>query len=291
MKAGCGTSEFCRDCGAVHAILAGLEGKPDVQECHITLDESGDALDLRVWTTPLKVDGEQFTFFTLADIGHEKRRRVLERIFFHDILNTAGGLKGFVELLQESDPDELDELTEIVHRLSRELIEEIQGQKTLSTAESGDLSAEPTSLRSVEMLQDVVDLYRNHEVAEERHLRLDANAHNIPFVSDPSLLRRVIGNLVKNGLEACLPGSTVTLGCAQREGRVEFWVHNPGVIPHSVQLKIFQRSFSTKGAGRGLGTYSIRLLTERYLKGKVSFTTSSEKGTTFTASYPLLLKN
>jgi PAS domain-containing protein len=289
MKAGCGTSEFCRDCGAVHAILAGLEGKREVQECRITRSDSGEALDLRVWTTPLQVDGEPFTFFTLADIGHEKRRRVLERIFFHDILNTAGGLKGFVELLQESDPDELDELTDIVHRLSRELIEEIQGQKTLSAAESGDLEAESTPIRSLELLQDVLDLYRNHEVAENRHLRLDANIPNIPFISDPGLLRRVIGNLVKNGLEACAPGSTITLGCTKREGRIEFRVHNPGVIPRSVQLQIFQRSFSTKGAGRGLGTYSIRLLTEKYLKGNVSFTTSPEEGTTFTVSYPLFL--
>jgi sensor histidine kinase regulating citrate/malate metabolism len=50
---------------------------------------------------------------------------------------------------------------------------------------------------------------------------------------------------------------------------------------------IFQRSFSTKGFGRGLGTYSIRLLTERYLKGSVSFTSSALSGTIFRVRYPL----
>ena len=43
-------------------------------------------------------------------------------------------------------------------------------------------------------------------------------------------------------------------------------------MPRQVQLQIFKRSFSTKGAARGLGTYSMRLLSERYLKGVVSFT-------------------
>jgi signal transduction histidine kinase len=57
-------------------------------------------------------------------------------------------------------------------------------------------------------------------------------------------------------------------------------------MPRDVQLQVFQRFFSTKGAGRGLGTYSIRLLTERYLKGNVSFTSSPEEGTTFRVCYP-----
>jgi sensor histidine kinase regulating citrate/malate metabolism len=55
-----------------------------------------------------------------------------------------------------------------------------------------------------------------------------------------------------------------------------------------VQLQLFQRSFSTKAADRGLGTYSMKLLSERYLKGQVWFTTSLEQGTTFIGRYPLL---
>lgn len=38
-------------------------------------------------------------------------------------------------------------------------------------------------------------------------------------------------------------------------------------LPLLVQLQIFNRSFSTKGKGRGTGTYSMKLLTKRYLKG------------------------
>ena len=38
-------------------------------------------------------------------------------------------------------------------------------------------------------------------------------------------------------------------------------------MPDEVKAQIFERSFSTKGRGRGIGTYSIKLLTERYLEG------------------------
>jgi signal transduction histidine kinase len=108
----------------------------------------------------------------------------------------------------------------------------------------------------------------------------------VDFVSDQNLLKRVIGNMAKNALEASKPGDSITLGCRREDGRICFYVHNPGYMQKSVQLQVFQRSFSTKGVGRGLGTYSIKLLTTRYLGGEVHFDTSPEKGTTFTVSIP-----
>jgi signal transduction histidine kinase len=100
-------------------------------------------------------------------------------------------------------------------------------------------------------------------------------------------LSRVLGNMLKNGLEAVQQGERVTIGCRPGDRKAEFWVHNPGVMSENVRLQVFQRSFSTKGTGRGLGTYSIKLLTERYLRGQVSFRSGEGEGTTFMACYPL----
>jgi len=60
-------------------------------------------------------------------------------------------------------------------------------------------------------------------------------------------------------------------------------------IPLDIQTRIFQRSFSTKGSDRGLGTYSLKLLGERYLQGEVQFATIEGKGTTFSVRLPLRL--
>lgn len=54
-----------------------------------------------------------------------------------------------------------------------------------------------------------------------------------------------------------------------------------------MRLQIFNRSFSTKSTGRGLGTYSMKYLTEKYLRGEMSFTSVEGEGTTFLARYPL----
>jgi signal transduction histidine kinase len=78
----------------------------------------------------------------------------------------------------------------------------------------------------------------------------------------------------------------VELGAEEHPDRFVFWCHNAQAIPRAIQLQLFQRSFSTKGPGRGIGTYSIRLLTERYLGGTVVLSSEPETGTRFELSFP-----
>ena len=282
---GCGTSEFCRECGAVRAILTSLTGRRDVQECRLTL-RNGEAFDLRVQARPLYLDGRTFSIFTVVDIADEKRRRVLERLFFHDILNTAGGMVGIAELLRDGTAEDFEEYRDTIYMLSNSLVDEIKAQQVLAAAEAGELTVEPARVNSLHLLYELLSIYSKHEVAQARQLEIDTLAEPVIFITDKTLARRVVGNMVKNALEASKTAQTVTIGCRHFEDGVEFWVHNPNEMPRKVQLQIFQRSFSTKGAGRGLGTYSMKLLSEHFLQGSVGFTSSAEQGTTFFVRLP-----
>lgn len=286
-EGGCGTSEFCKKCGALNSVLASQAGQTDSREGRIMRSRNGEVLEMRVWATPVEVDGERFSIFAALDITHEKRREVLERIFLHDIYNVAYGLTWYADFLEKGSPDKAREFCDSIHRLSRELIDEIDAQRTLTQAESGVLALQRESVNSLQLLRGAVELYRRHPVAEGRNLAITADAEDVAVVTDRALLLRVLCNLAKNALEACRAGETVTLSCAAADGQVEFRVHNPGFMPREVQLQLFLRSFSTKGAGRGVGTYSIKLLTECYLGGSVSFTSTVEHGTTFKVRFPL----
>jgi sensor histidine kinase regulating citrate/malate metabolism len=96
-------------------------------------------------------------------------------------------------------------------------------------------------------------------------------------------------NLIKNAIEASISGDTVRIEIAREKEEFMIRVANPAAIPLDQQLQMFQRSFSTKGSGRGIGTYSIKLLTEKFLKGKVSFSSSLEAGTCFEIRIPFCL--
>jgi sensor histidine kinase regulating citrate/malate metabolism len=110
---------------------------------------------------------------------------------------------------------------------------------------------------------------------------LDESSDSIVFISDPVILRKIINNMVKNALEASNSGETITLKAKRLGDKLRFSVHNNLFMPAEVELQVFMRTFSTKGMQRGLGTYSMKILGEQYLDGKVNFTTDIEQGTTF----------
>jgi signal transduction histidine kinase len=287
-EGGCGTTEACRRCGAAQALAAALEGARASEECRILSHSAGEDLDLSVSVKPLKVAGKEFLLLSLLDISSEKRRSVMERLFFHDIINTAGGVQGLLNLMDSAEPGEMKEYVGPAAKASDRLVEQILSQKDLAAAERGELQPRSEEISSAEFLAEVAGLFAAHEVAKSKRLLVDPGCEDVRFRTDKTLLSRVIGNLAKNALEAESPGALVTLNCKKKGDGAVFSVHNPSRMPDDARLQVFQRSFSTKGPGRGLGTYSIRLLTEKYLKGKVSFE-SGPGGTVFTVEYPAAL--
>ncbi len=284
--AGCGTTEFCRYCGAVNAILEAQRGVQNEKECRIIVQDN-KALDFLVWATPITIKGEPFTIFALKDIKHTNRLRALEKIFFHDLLNTTGALKGFANLIAETDDcDEIKEYSGFIGEISERIVEEIKEQRDLTAAENNELNVTFENISVKEIISGVVVLYKNNNLAEGKIIKTLNECGDEKIFTDKILLRRVLSNMLKNALEACDQQSVVTIGCKKVNNEFDFWIHNNSFMPDYVQKQVFQRSFSTKGPNRGFGTYSIKLLSEKYLGGRVYFETSKEKGTTFHAVFP-----
>jgi signal transduction histidine kinase len=282
LPSGCGTSKFCTECGAAKAMKSSMAGIQCVEECRIST-VNNESFDLRVTAVPIEFENEQFTIFTLNDISDEKRRLMLERIFFHDILNTASGIKGLSDIISTSVADE--SLNSILAQLSDRLIDEIKAQQELTLAENGQLQTLSEHLSSKELIMRIGETYKHHPLGEKKNIIFNTETEYF-FESDKRLLQRVIGNMVKNALEATQVGGNVLITTRKVGHYIAFLVHNDSVIDAASQLKIFQRSFSTKGVNRGLGTYSIKLLTENFLSGRVGFVSNKERGTTFYAIYP-----
>lgn len=280
---GCGTARNCSVCGAVLAILASQNtGLPQQRECQLMTGNDCHALDLDVLATPVSLEGEQFTVLALRDISSEKRRYVMERVFFHDILNNAGGIRGLAALLADgSNPASEQEYKIWMVNLADNLIEEINHQRRLLAAERGEYVPNMEPVNLPELLQDLKKLYENHERTPGRLLEIDPAADCI-LLTDRPLLRRIIGNMVLNALEASRSGDTIYIWSHCQAGRVRISVTNPGEIPLEIQLHLFKRSFSTKEKeGRGLGTYSMKLFGERYLGGVVDFYSNNGMTTFF----------
>jgi signal transduction histidine kinase len=283
----CGVTVACQQCGALGAILRCHGQARSIEAECLLRTELPDAagLELNVRATPLDVEGHSLTAVSLRDVSAEKRRDALEQLFLHDVLNTVAGLRGWAARLRRGAAQAATASARI-DQLTARLEREIRDHRALVLAERGELVLEPAPARVADVLADLGAVFSSHGVARERRLVLAPAPADLAVETDTSILLRVLVNMVVNALEATAPGGEVRVAASGSHGDVHFQVHNAGEIPPTVQTRIFQRSFSTKAArGRGLGTYGMKLLGERYLGGAVSFT-SDERGTVFTIRLP-----
>lgn len=284
----CGASVHCAQCGIPLAI-----GECRHQEATTTLESllslgragTGTLSEFRIRATPLQVEGHSFVFLSLQDQSERRRRESLEHFFFHQVMSLTDALDGTVRILvaePKSTPLLIQQLTDFTAQLSQEVL----GQRILLQAENGSLQVATQEIELTEILESLQAFFRNHDVAHKRHLHLEPYPPE-RFLTDPALLLRVLVDLVMNAFEAIPVGGTVRVAYQRQGGERRFTIHNAGCIPPKTAAHIFQRSFSTKAAGgRGLGTFGLRLLAERYLGGSLLFTTGAEQGTSFTLHLP-----
>jgi hypothetical protein len=294
-EGGCGTSRACSFCsvgrgfcGVIERHASGSwEESTTASECALEREAAGmrETLEFRLWIKRFEEAGDRFLAFTMTDISAGKRKAALERIFFHDIMNTAAGIATWLDLAKMEGEHKGEYLGHAVES-SRRLIEEIQSQRTLTQAEMGDLVPSVGVADPERVLEQTVKFCM--AFAENREISIDAELadHGAPFVTDEVLLKRVLTNLVKNAIEASMRGDRVSIEYARPGGKVRFTVRNRAALNDEQKARIFQRSFSTKGRDRGLGTYGAKLIAERYLGGSVSFTSSDGEGTAFSVLLP-----
>lgn len=285
---GCGTTECCSVCGAVLAILESQKTKrPVSKECLLTTKDvnATKSYELSVFAVPADVVNDEYTLFIVRDISEEKRKKVFEKVFFHDLLNTSGAVRGFVEIMQqETDFNEVRELSAHAHEAVNILIDEINSQKDLLAAENGELKLNLSNFSAKDLIKKLVEFYQNEMDSGLIYVYCD---EDLIITGDVVLTRRVLGNMLKNAVEAS-NGADVKVWFQKKDNNSgEFGVHNNQYMPREVQLQIFKRSYSSKGSGRGIGTYSMKLLGEKYLGGRVHFTSERDAGTTFIFRLPI----
>lgn len=277
------------DIQLVSAIENALSGTVGHYEGDFISKTSGKITPVRVNFAPIILDDGVISggVGIFEDITERKQ---IERIFFHDIINTAGNLVNLVEVINDEDLGEAERqnFIRMFGEISKRIIDEINTHKHLITSEKSKIRLNIQTISSLDFLKKITETYNQSDFFESRSIKISEESQNIQFTGDETLLSRVIGNMLKNAIEASNPGESITLTSQSIADKVIFSVHNPAFIPVDIQSQLFNRSVSTKGAGRGLGLYSMKFLTEHYLNGTIAFTSSQKGGTTFTVSYPIL---
>jgi len=284
---GCGTTAHCAVCGSFRAIVDAQLGYGQTQIClMVRRTEGGDeSVPLEVWAAPLEVSGQRLTLVCLTSAADRLLRDRLDLA----VLPRAMALVAETEALTRaaaddaSTPDARRRSLSLLEAASKRLSDVVHAPGELAKAEAGELVVTPSVVSARELLSGAAG-----ELAfgGGPGIRLESSQEDAVIETDPDLARKVLAQLLLNATEASPPLGGTSAGLRLSAAHVDFWVHNPGEMARTVQLQVFSRGFSTRGPGRGYGTYQARLVTERYLGGSLKFRSAAGEGTTFTVRLP-----
>ena len=285
---GCGTSETCPNCKFRNTIY-------QVQKTHQSVDTdvtlmlaNNTMVSFQVTATPFDYSGNEYVAVFLRNTSDKKRMEMMERVFFHDMLNLTGTLNNFIQIMEE---DKSPEVFAEIKKLAIMISDQVTTQRDLIYAENGLLKYESGKIDINDVLSSLYVAQKQIAISKNKVLDGRLLDDSVTIETDAKLLSRVLLNMVKNAIEASEERYVIVVKPVVEGENLVISVHNPGYIKESMRSSIFQFGISTKGNGRGIGTYSMKLIGENYLKGRVWFTTSEVEGTTFYISIPLENKN
>jgi nitrogen fixation/metabolism regulation signal transduction histidine kinase len=285
---GCGTGPYCQTCGAVIAMMAAIENDiPSEQVCALTIEQNGGEKDLCliVRSQPVIVDNCRWILIFVQDITQQHFWMNLERVFFHDIRNILCSLMNKSELLSLDMPK--NKSIQDIFQTTQRLNDEISLHGVLSTQKSELHFFKKSSTTINDIRHDLEQIVDNHHLNKNRTLTMSWPDENIPLHTVSLMVSRVLGNMILNAFEASENGDVVRMNTVLDDQNITWHVWNRQTIPAEIQMRIFQRYFTTKASpGRGLGTYSMKLFGEKYLNGQVGFISNPKDGTTFSFSIP-----
>ena len=190
--------------------------------------------------------------------------------------------------MKRKKTSEYRKIISTLQKMIEKMLGQIREQKDLISAERNENKVFlHDEIHSRRLLEEIVRLYRNHDLGEKKHIYIRDRSESFSFISDQILIRRILENMMLNALEASKENDTITLESLLTKENIRISISNPAYISPEIREQIFQRAFSTKGKGRGQGTYGMKLISNRYLDGDITFVSSEDKGTCFTLILPI----
>ncbi|MCB0584307.1 MAG: GHKL domain-containing protein, partial [Phaeodactylibacter sp.] len=210
----------------------------------------------------------------------------------HEIKNPLTPMKLSIQYLQHALRSDPGRAVEMISRVSKTLIEQIDGLARIATEFSNFAKmpkAQNEQLNLNEAVSSVYNLFTEHQEQDE-DIRLMLPDEPLTAFTDKEQLARVLTNLIKNAQQAIPEGrrGEITIQLYRQNGAVVIKVSDNGTgIPEEIQPKVFQPNFTTKSSGMGLGLAMCKGIVEA-AGGRLYFETQADKGTDFFIELPEL---
>jgi signal transduction histidine kinase len=204
----------------------------------------------------------------------------------HELRNPLGAIKNaayYLNMVLE-DPDlETREILEVLEK-------EVDTSEKIISSLLDFARARPPIRRKVDLNAVVQEALSRTALPDAPHVELvlELDEDLPPILADPDQLFQVLGNLVRNGIQAMTGGGRLVVRTAVEGPEwVTVSVADSGAgISEENLKKIFEPLFTTKAKGIGLGLAVVRTLVEGH-GGTIGVESQVGQGSTFTVRLPL----
>lgn len=220
----------------------------------------------------------------VADAVHESTLDAITaqaRAVAHSIGNPLTGLGLSLELLAQTP------LTELQRRyLDRclRVSERLNAYKELLGEFGGSARARPGFLQTAALIEQVLQPVR---LLPEQHMHLDIPAQAAQLWGIEPVLIEAVRALVRNATDALPQGGSLGIKAHMQSDclRLEVWDTGPG-LSAAQAAQLWQKPWSTKAHGAGMGLLLVALVVERLHGGRVGFAPNAPCGARFFIDLP-----
>ncbi len=208
----------------------------------------------------------------------------------HDVQTPLSSIMNHADLLRREVDEEHRERVDLIKRSSNRLLETLESVLDLSKLEAGAVEPTPESLDLADELLGTAEMFQPQATGDDITLETEVE-DPLPAELDPTMLHRILDNLLSNALKFTESGDTVTLrGHRNDEGEIVIEVSDTGIGIDDAFLPNLFTAFAradeqknTKGTGLGLA------ITKRLvdvMNGCIDVESQKSVGTTFTVQLP-----
>jgi nitrogen fixation/metabolism regulation signal transduction histidine kinase len=216
--------------------------------------------------------------------------RELARRLAHELKNPLFPLQITIENLkrsrERSSPEEFDEIFE---ESTSMLLAEFANLTAIIGRFSDFARMPPPRFEEVDLNAVVRHALKLHDAAFSKDVRpvLDLAEGELRISADEDQLRRAIGNLILNAMDAMPEGGTLRIHTEVHEDRMRLEVSDTGTgLTEEECARLFTPYYTTKHYGTGLGLAIVQSVVSDH-HGKISVVSQSGQGATFVIDLPV----
>ena len=203
----------------------------------------------------------------------------------HEIKNPLTPIQLSAERIAKKFQNHEDDASQAIDEGTKTIVSEVRQLKRMVDEFSRFARMPAVHLRHAQLadiLQQAASLYRDVKPGVSVSVSVDPE---IELLMDPEQIRRAVGNLLNNAVDATERGE-VRVTARREPHRVVIEVADPGRgVPDSDKEKLFLPYFSTKGRGTGLGLAIVHRIVNDH-DGRISVHDNYPKGTRFEIELP-----